>query len=105
MKRGKIAVIGVGTVGASAVFALMMHNVGNEIVLVDVDKDRAIGETLDLQDAVHFSNTKKIWNGTAKDARDAQIVGKNLLSQLLDCFRTHFLNNRKQNGSVDLPVG
>jgi L-lactate dehydrogenase len=44
----KIAIIGAGRVGASLAFALQMKGVGNEIVLLDVREELAIGEAEDL---------------------------------------------------------
>jgi len=74
MKEGKIAVIGVGAVGSAIAFALLLENIGNQIVVVDSDQQRAEGETLDLQDATNISYNKKVFKGNPEDARDAQII-------------------------------
>lgn len=44
----KIAMIGVGAVGASAAYALMISGLAAEIVLIDVNEAKAEGEAMDL---------------------------------------------------------
>lgn len=78
---GKIAVIGIGAVGSAVAFALMSRNVGRELVIIDIDKDRALGETLDLQDSMAFSSVKTVRSGDASDAKNAQIIGKIFFSR------------------------
>lgn len=44
----KVAIVGCGFVGSSSAFALMQSGLFSEMVLIDVDKNRAEGEALDL---------------------------------------------------------
>ena len=44
----KAAIIGCGFVGSSIAFALMQKGQFNELVLLDNNKDKAIGEEMDL---------------------------------------------------------
>ena len=44
----KVAVIGCGFVGSSSAFALMQSGLFSEMVLLDVNRDRAEGEALDI---------------------------------------------------------
>ena len=79
----KIVIIGCGFVGATYAYALL--NDGkfvNEIVLMDVDNDKAIGEALDLSHCITYCDTNiKIKVGNYSDFKDADIVcitaGKN----------------------------
>ena len=45
----KVAIVGCGFVGSSSAFALMQSGLFSEMVLIDVDKDRAEGEALEHQ--------------------------------------------------------
>jgi len=74
MKPTKVAIIGAGSVGATAAYALMLHNIVTEIILIDIDKDRCRGEVLDLSDVLGFSATSRIHSGTATDAQQADII-------------------------------
>ncbi|MDD3223547.1 MAG: L-lactate dehydrogenase, partial [Clostridium sp.] len=44
----KISIIGSGFVGSSAAFSLMNSGLASEIVIVDINKDKAEGEAMDL---------------------------------------------------------
>ena len=46
--NNKIVIIGCGNVGMSYAYALLNQNTNvNELVLIDLDKERAIGEAMD----------------------------------------------------------
>ena len=74
MKHKKIAIIGAGAVGSTTAYALMFKNIIAEIILVDIDEKRCLGEILDLSDALSFCGTSKIRSGTAQDAAQADII-------------------------------
>ena len=44
----KVVLVGTGLVGMSYAYALLNQNVCDELVLVDIDKKRAEGESMDL---------------------------------------------------------
>jgi len=69
-----IAIVGVGAVGATIAYALLLKNMGAEIILVDRNEKRCYGEVLDLSDAVPFSYLSKIHQGTLKEAGQADII-------------------------------
>ena len=48
----KIALIGTGMVGMSYAYSLLNQNVCDELVLIDVNKKRALGEAMDLKPTV-----------------------------------------------------
>lgn len=70
----KIAVVGVGAVGASVAFALAISGLVAELVLVDVNKAKAEGEAMDIAHAAAFIKPVKIYAGSFEDCRDAAIV-------------------------------
>ena len=47
-KKRKIAVLGTGNVGATIAYTLTLQGIASEIVLVDINKEKAEGEELDL---------------------------------------------------------
>ena len=50
----KIGIIGAGMVGASLAYTLAVERTAGEIVLVDIDKQRAMGEAMDINHALPF---------------------------------------------------
>ncbi len=70
----KIAVIGVGFVGSSFAYSLMIHGTVSEIVLIDIDKKRAEGEAADLNHGLSFVRPARIWAGDYPDCEGADIV-------------------------------
>lgn len=59
----KIGIIGCGFVGATAAYAMTLRGVGREIVLIDVNKDRAEAEANDILHAAPFSNDIDVHSG------------------------------------------
>ena len=74
MKHKKIAILGAGAVGSTTAYALMLKNIITEIILIDIDEKRCLGEILDLSDALSFCSASKIHSGTAQDAAQADII-------------------------------
>lgn len=70
----KVAIIGCGFVGSSSAFALMQSGIFSEIVLIDVDRNRAEGEALDISHGVPFASPMKIYAGDYSDLGDAAMV-------------------------------
>jgi L-lactate dehydrogenase len=70
----KIAIIGVGAVGATAAYALMISGIGEEIVLVDVNEHKAEGEAMDLAQGAPFVRPVNIRAGKYADCAGAQVV-------------------------------
>lgn len=73
--KRKVALIGTGMVGMSYAYALLNQNVCDELVLIDVNKERAIGEAMDLNHGLAFSGSNmKIYAGSYDDCTDADIA-------------------------------
>ncbi len=70
----KITILGAGNVGASVAYTLTLDGLASEIVLVDINKDKAIGEALDIQQGLSFARPVNIYAGDYSDAADSDIV-------------------------------
>ena len=70
----KVAIVGCGFVGSSSAFALMQSGLFSEMVLIDVDKNRAEGEALDIAHGMAFAEPMKIYAGDYSDVSDAAMV-------------------------------
>ena len=55
MTNRKVVLIGPGMVGMSFAYASLNQNVCDELVLIDIDKKRALGEAMDLNHGLAFS--------------------------------------------------
>ncbi len=70
----RIAVIGCGHVGSTSAYALLLNGIAEEIVILDQDRKRLIGEVMDLQQCVPLNRPTKIWAGDFEDLADADII-------------------------------
>ena len=70
----KISVIGAGSVGATIANDLMIQGVASEIVLVDVNKNKAIGEALDIYQGAPFCSPAVVRSGEYADTEGSDIV-------------------------------
>lgn len=70
----RVVIIGAGNVGATCAYALLLNGVASEIVLVDVARDRAEGEAMDLNHGMTFTPTARVWAGDYADCAGADIV-------------------------------
>src|SRR3712207_2198557 len=70
----KISIIGAGFVGATAAYAMMMGGIASEMVIVDINKDKAEGEAMDLAHGISFVKPVDIISGTYEDTKDSDIV-------------------------------
>lgn len=74
LKGRKVVVVGDGAVGSSYAFAMVQQGLAEELVIVDVFKEKTEGDALDLEDATAFTAPKKIYSGSYEDAKDADLV-------------------------------
>jgi len=73
-KGNKISIIGAGFVGSTTAFALMTGGLASEIVIVDINKDKAEGEAMDLSHGASFVRPIEITSGEYADTKDSDIV-------------------------------
>lgn len=75
IKTRKVVIIGAGHVGSHCGFALAIQGVCDEIVMVDIDKEKANSQAIDLSDTVaylhHHVETRE---GSIEECKDADIV-------------------------------
>ena len=70
----KCAVIGCGFVGATTAFTLVENGVFSELVLLDVNKDKAQGEAMDINHGIPFARPVKVYAGDYDDIADCGLV-------------------------------
>lgn len=74
MFRGKVAVIGSGLVGSTTAYTLMLGGLFSEIVIIDINKDKAEGDALDIAHGVSFVKPVNVYAGDYTDCKDADII-------------------------------
>lgn len=71
----RVALIGTGFVGSSYAFAMLNQGVSEELVLIDLNKEKSEGDAMDLNHGLPFApSPTKIWFGDYSDCKDADVV-------------------------------
>ena len=70
----KVSIIGTGNVGATIAYSLALMGTASEIVLIDINKEKALGEALDIQQGTPFCGNCSVYAGTYSDAVGSNIV-------------------------------
>ncbi|MGG1677411.1 L-lactate dehydrogenase [Neobacillus sp. NRS-1170] len=71
----RVALIGTGFVGSSYAFALLNQGITEELVLIDLNKNKAEGDAMDLNHGLPFAPSRtKIWYGSYEDCGQADLV-------------------------------
>jgi len=73
-KGDRVVLIGAGQVGASYAFALLNRGIAKELVIIDKNKEKALGDVKDLNHGLPFVSPIHIWAGDYSDCKDADIV-------------------------------
>ena len=75
MKKGKVVLVGTGFVGMSMAYTMLNRGGVNELVLIDLDENKAKGEEMDLNHGMPFAPQKMtIKAGNYDECSDAQVV-------------------------------
>lgn len=74
MFRGKIVVVGAGFVGSTIAYTLMCGGIFNDIVLIDINKEKAEGDAMDMAHGVSFVKPVNVYSGGYEECADADIV-------------------------------
>ena len=75
MANRRVALVGCGMVGMSYAYALLNSDLFNELILIDVNEDKARGEAMDLNHGLCFSSSHmKIRAGSYEDCQYADLV-------------------------------
>ena len=70
----KITIIGAGNVGSTIAYTLAVTGSADEIIMIDVNQKRALGEALDIRQSAPFCGPISIYAGDYADAKDSDIV-------------------------------
>ena len=74
-KRGnKISILGAGNVGATIAYTLTLSGLCSEIVLVDINKNKAMGEAKDISQGIPFCSPVTIHDGDYPDVANSDII-------------------------------
>ena len=75
LDKRKVVIIGAGHVGSHVAMALCFQGTCDEIVFIDIDREKAVANCYDVADACLFlGSTTKIKVGDYEDCRDADII-------------------------------
>lgn len=77
MERRKVVIIGAGHVGSHVALSLTQSGIADEIVLLDIEKEKAAAQAMDIDDSLRGSicgHSTVIRSGTYTDVEDAQIL-------------------------------
>ena len=70
----KITIIGTGSVGSTIAYTMSVTGLATEIVMIDVNAERAKGEAMDIEQGTPFSTSTSVYAGSYQDAKGSQIV-------------------------------
>lgn len=75
MKKGKVVLVGTGFVGMSMAYSMLNSGGISELILIDIDKDKTVGEEMDLSHGLPYAPQKMIIKaGDYSQCKDAQVV-------------------------------
>lgn len=70
----KITVIGSGNVGATIAYTLTVQGIASEIVMIDLNQEKSLGEALDIRQGVSFCAPASVYAGDYANAAGSDIV-------------------------------
>lgn len=70
----KVAIVGSGFVGATSAFTLAASGTVTEIVLIDINRNKAMGDALDISHGVPLMRPVDVYAGDYSDAKGSDIV-------------------------------
>lgn len=75
MKKGKVVLVGTGFVGMSMAYSMLNRGGVNELILIDIDKEKTKGEEMDLSHGLPFAPQKMIIKAADYDeCKDAEVI-------------------------------
>ncbi len=72
--KNKVTIIGAGSVGATIAYTLVANGPVTDIVLIDINRDKAKAEAMDIRQATPFLTSARVYEGTYEDAEGSDIV-------------------------------
>lgn len=70
----KISIIGTGSVGSTIAYTLTVMGIASDIVMIDINNEKALGEALDIRQGTPFCNSCSVYAGDYRDAENSDIV-------------------------------
>ncbi len=70
----KISIIGTGSVGSTIAYTLTVMGLASEIIMIDINNEKALGEALDIRQGTPFCNACTVYAGEYRDAAGSDIV-------------------------------
>jgi len=70
----KVTIIGSGSVGSTIAYTMAVQGTASEIVMIDINTEKALGEALDIRQGTPFLAPCNIYAGSYEDAQDSDIV-------------------------------
>ena len=70
----KITIVGTGSVGSTIAYTLTVSGLASEIVMIDINGEKAMGEALDIRQGTPFCNSCSLYAGSYADAVNSNIV-------------------------------
>ncbi|MDD6799767.1 MAG: L-lactate dehydrogenase [Firmicutes bacterium] len=70
----KISIIGTGSVGSTIAYTLTVMGIASEIVMIDINSEKAMGEALDIRQGTPFCGACSIYAGDYRDTSGSDIV-------------------------------
>ena len=75
MKKGKVVLVGTGFVGMSMAYSMLNRGGIRELILIDIDEEKTVGEEMDLSHGLPFAPQKMIIKaGDYDQCEDAEVV-------------------------------
>ncbi len=72
--ENKVTIIGSGSVGATIAYTLTVKGMASEIVMIDINVEKSLGEALDIRQGTPFCAPVNIYAGSYEDAVNSDIV-------------------------------
>ncbi|MDD6811729.1 MAG: L-lactate dehydrogenase [Lachnospiraceae bacterium] len=73
--KKKVAIVGCGLVGSTTAFSLITQGICDEVMMIDINEERAYGEMLDLSDSIEYLNRNvRVKTGSYADCGDMDII-------------------------------
>ena len=70
----KVTIVGAGSVGSTIAYTLAVMGLANEIVMIDINSEKALGEALDIRQGTPFCTACSVYAGSYVDSKDSDVV-------------------------------
>lgn len=70
----KITIIGSGSVGSTIAYTMIVQGIASEVVMIDINGEKAEGEALDIRQGIPFCSPATVYAGSYSDAKGSDIV-------------------------------